>query len=497
MDFTVSRLICFPTRPVGGVTEQATVAFILSDWIPHDIISTHEKIVEACMICTGSQPLVFALRDTTLLPQSSLGKISRAKMQSLFERGYFDHEIETYTSVVRRLMANGHDAPPDETVIPTREEACLLDDFREIMRMQTSKNSVEFSLNTPLFELSFTSIDLVRLKRRIDHRLGISVPVIVLMKNPTIRRLAVALNDLVSSSSRQVIISNGALTASAGDYDPVVVLRDSGGRTPLWLIHPGVGEVLVFVGLAQQLATDERLVFALRARGFEPGQSHFGSIAEMVDVYAIAVRSHQPKGPYALGGYSYGAIVAFELAKALQAQGETVQFLAVCNLPPHIAWRMRQLSWIPCLLHLCMFLGLVNEDWVESWLNDMNDIKSREEAISLVQKARSKQRWEELGLDENGLETWVNLAYGLQSMAVDYEPSGVVKTMDVFHAVPLKAAAKSRKEWLEGHLQTWEDFCLTAPRFHEVDGEHYTMLGPNHVVGFARILRQALKERGL
>lgn len=301
------------------------------------------------------------------------------------------------------------------------------------MEMQSSNGCASLGLTTPLFELGFTSIDLIRLKRRIDSRLGISVPVIV----------------------------------------------------------------LVFVSLAQQLASDERPVFALRARGFEPGQTCFNSVAEMVSVYVSSIRSRQPKGPYALGGYSYGAMVAFELAKELQSRGETVQFLAAFNLPPYIAWRMRHLTWIPCFFHLCMFLRLVNEDWVEERLKDVQSIRSRTEAKALVRQVQDSDRWDELGLDGTALETWADISYGLQRLAVDYEPSGMVKTMDIFHAVPLKAAASSRKEWLENHLWKWNEFCSTRPRFYEVGGEHYTMLDPDHVVAFAETLRIAMRARGL
>jgi len=101
------------------------------------------------------------------------------------------------------------------------------------------------------------------------------------------------------------------------DYDPVVTLKSSGTKKPLWLIHPGVGEVLVFVGLSQPLADNGRPIYALRTRGFESGHTRFSSIIETVDTYVQAIRRRQPQGPYALAGYIYGAILAFETAKRL------------------------------------------------------------------------------------------------------------------------------------------------------------------------------------
>lgn len=82
-------------------------------------------------------------------------------------------------------------------------------------------------------------------------------------------------------------------------------------------------------------------------------------------------------------------------------------------------------------------------------------------------------------------------------MAVDYTPDGMVHVLDVFHAIPLKVAAQSPDEWVTKHLSKWSDFCWTKPRFHSVGGAHYTMLGPEHVYDFSRVLRAALRARGL
>src|SRR5262249_19053393 len=128
--------------------------------------------------------------------------------------------------------------------------------------------------------------------------------------------------------------------AQAG-YDPLVRLQHTGDGVPLFCVHPGLGEGLVFVNLAKYLV-NERPFFALRARGFGPGEKPFGSFAEMVDAYATAIRRVQPHGPYAVAGYSYGGAVAFEIAKALEAQGEPVPFVGIFNLPPHISGRMNE-----------------------------------------------------------------------------------------------------------------------------------------------------------
>lgn len=99
-----------------------------------------------------------------------------------------------------------------------------------------------------------------------------------------------------------------------------------------------------------------------------------------------------------------------------------------------------------------------------------------------------------------GLETWTNLcivAYSMQYAAVDYEPSGMVDSMDVFVAIPLAEVAKDMNDWKTNHLSKWADFSKTAPRFHEVDGAHYTMIGPDNVYSFQRRLKAVLQYRNI
>ncbi len=123
--------------------------------------------------------------------------------------------------------------------------------------------------------------------------------------------------------------------------------------------------------------------------------------------------------------------------------------------------------------------------------------ETRDKALKKVLAATSQHRLDELGLGEPELIRWTGVAFGLQSMAVDYEPSGRVGAIDIFHAIPLKVAAGSQKEWIEDHLSKWGDFSETEPRFHQVGGAHYTMIGPNHVSSFSKTLIAALKSRGL
>jgi acyl-CoA synthetase (AMP-forming)/AMP-acid ligase II/thioesterase domain-containing protein len=466
-----SYYVCFSYRQAGRQTEELCVVY-LPAYTPEDIearVHTLNAIVQTVMLQISVRPYVLPL-DTSQLSKSTLGKLSRSKIRAALERGDYKAYQEVNDESIKSWRASSYSEPANDM------EMLLLAELEASLELPAR----EVGVTTSVFEMGVTSIDLIKLKRRIEVRLGLKaeIPMVTMMTNPTARSLAAALKDLDGPQ----------------EYDPVVVLQHRGSKTPLWLIHPGVGEVLVFLGLAKHI--NERPVYALRARGFEQDQSHFQSIDEAVTTYHAAIKARQPEGPYAIAGYSYGTMLAFETAKVLERHGDEVRFLGSFNLPPHIKFRMQQLSWTQCLLHLSYFLELITEEHAIEIAAEMQQ-RSKEEAVAHLVKVATPARMAELALTAEALADWAALAYGLQSMAREYEPSGSVATMDVFCALPLAAVAKSKEEWLQGHLSRWADFCRTEPRFHDVDGAHYTMIGPDYVYTFQRKLKMVLKSRNL
>jgi len=57
---------------------------------------------------------------------------------------------------------------------------------------------------------------------------------------------------------------------------------------------------------------------------------------EMVTTYLAEIRAVQPEGPYFLGGYSLGGLIAYEMARQLQAQGQDVASLVVIDAYPPV-----------------------------------------------------------------------------------------------------------------------------------------------------------------
>ncbi|KAF7595499.1 hypothetical protein BBP40_005835 [Aspergillus hancockii] len=460
---------CFCSFPPGGETEEICVVY-LPNYTPEDMsarVQTTDAIAKTVMMSTGSRPQIIPL-DRSLLQRSALGKLPRGKIKASYEQGAYRDYNEINNEVVRLYRKLTRVPPQDEF-----EQRIF-----NIMVASIGLSQQEFSVNSPVFELGITSIELIKLKKNLEEHLDRveEIPIMTIMMNPTVRGLSRALRGLQSSAG----------------YSPVVILQSEGQKTPLWLFHPGVGEVLVFLNLAKFIR--DRPVYALRARGFNEGEKPFASIEEAVNTYYAAIKEKQPNGPYALAGYSYGSMLAFEVGKMIEQYGDEVAFLGSFNLPPHIKSRMRQLDFKECLLHLSYFLDLMSEERARELAAELGNTP-REETLEIVLQNARQTRLAELALSRNALLKWACLAFALQSMAIDYEPSGSITGIDVFYCIPLAVVATSKQQWREEHLSKWKDFTRSEPRFHDVGGAHYTMLSPDYVVGFQKVLRGALDAR--
>ncbi len=95
---------------------------------------------------------------------------------------------------------------------------------------------------------------------------------------------------------------------------------------PLFMVHGGGGEIL-FLHAFEWARRGDRRVYGLRAQGMAGKAPPLTRIEDMADLYLRQIRTVWPEGPFLLGGYCVGGIVAFEMAQRLHAEGKHVPFL--------------------------------------------------------------------------------------------------------------------------------------------------------------------------
>ncbi|MFF4500609.1 alpha/beta fold hydrolase [Streptomyces sp. NPDC001401] len=463
-DVARSYVAAFPTRAPGSDTEQLVIAFHAecADGDELALYRVLSAVRSTVVMHWGFRPAIVLPLPIAAFPKTSLGKIQRALMRKRLEAGAYD-EVKTYVDdlVLRRL--GGYTAPEGDT------EQVLAGIYAEMFDTDPER----LSATANFFDLGGTSLDILRLRSLVAQRLGAhDLQIITVLRSPTVRALAAHLDGAADGEQ---------------EYDPIVPMQTTGDRTPLFCVHPGVGEVLVFVNLAKYFVGD-RPFYALRARGFNPGEKPFESFAEMVDTYVRAIRSRQPHGPYAVAGYSYGGAVAFEIAKVLEAQGERVDFVGSFNLPPHIKYRMNELDFIETAANLAFFLELIDKKQSLELPARLRPLPRDEQLAHFIDHA-PEGRLAELDLTFEKFKAWAELADRLTDLGRTYSPAGTVRSLSVFYAIPLRG---TKEDWLNNELRRWDEHVTGENRYIDVPGEHYTLMGPAHVATFQSILRKEL-----
>jgi amino acid adenylation domain-containing protein len=178
------------------------------------------------------------------------------------------------------------------------------------------------------FELGGDSLAALRLFSRICGELGTTLPMTTLIAAPTLAGLAAAID---------------AGSADAGVV-PLVRLREGSGP-PLVCLHGGDGGVFFYRQLAESLQPDIPLL-TLESPALGAAEPPAGMEVEaLARRYLVALRRHQPQGPYRLAGYSFGGVMAYEMAARLRAAGEEVAFLGLFDTEnPAAAWRRYSLA---------------------------------------------------------------------------------------------------------------------------------------------------------
>ncbi|HEX7243927.1 MAG TPA: alpha/beta fold hydrolase, partial [Longimicrobiaceae bacterium] len=164
------------------------------------------------------------------------------------------------------------------------------------------------------FALGGHSLLALRLLSTVERISGRRVPLATLLAGPTVERLALAAR------------SENALAAAG----PLVPIQPAGDEPPLFLVHAAGGNAVSFAALARHLGPRQP-VFGLQSRGLEGEEPPHARVEDMAADYLAQLRAVQGEGPYRLGGWSMGGLVAFEMARLLEAVGEEVDLVALLD----------------------------------------------------------------------------------------------------------------------------------------------------------------------
>jgi amino acid adenylation domain-containing protein len=274
------RLVAFVAPRDGAVRDPRLIRRFLSTRLPLYMLPTDVRYLDA-------------------LPMTASGKIDRTKL--VVPEGATAVEPESRG-----------ESPQD------RVERAVAAIFERLLKLESVGRDDDF------FLLGGDSLLAVELQMRLVQTFGTRVG--NFHQGATVARIAADVRAAAESARRP------------GPLPVLVPLWQSGGETPLFIVHGRHGQA--FVGAHfMQLLGDDQPVWAFQARGLDGLSEPHATVEDMAADYLRELRAQRPRGPYFLGGLCAGAYVAVAMARALRGAGETV--LPLLLLDPPNNGRMR------------------------------------------------------------------------------------------------------------------------------------------------------------
>jgi thioesterase domain-containing protein/acyl carrier protein len=331
-------------------------------------------------------------------------------------------------------------------------------------------NVKPISVNDNFFELGGHSLLAVRLMAKINQQLGRKLPLAALFQGSTIENLARLLRQTELDS-----------------WSPLVSLQPLGDKSPFFCVHPVGGNVLAYASLARLLGT-ERPVYGLQSLGLEEGQEPYSSVEEMAAYYLKSVRLVQPVGPYLLGGWSMGGVIAFEMARQLHASGQTVATLILIDsIIPHRS-ELIEKDDFSLLTHFALDNG-IPLDRFETEPNRWTKLAPNEQLNYVFNKAR------ELGLlpaemSIREVERLFALFKSNRRALRRYMPQQYLGRITLFSASEQLDGPAS----LETEAMNWAKWAVEGVDQHRIEGNHYTIIQEPQINVIAAMLRKQFED---
>ena len=234
----------------------------------------------------------------------------------------------------------------------------------------------DVAFDDDFFDMGGHSLIAIRLMARIHRDLGVRFQLATLFEAPTIEKLAALVREerpeidtilAASATATDDAATDSTVESTAANRpsrppphrhrphrrrrrrrgrppraDCLIPVRRSGDKEPFFVVH-GAGGNVMFLSTLGRAMPDDRPVYGFQARGVNVGESIDPSIEAMAERYVAALREFKP-GPYLLGGYSGGGIVALEMVHQLRELGEEVSYCVLFDTIPqdHVDPRPRQ-----------------------------------------------------------------------------------------------------------------------------------------------------------
>jgi amino acid adenylation domain-containing protein len=395
----------------------------------------------------------------------------------------------------------------------TQTEATLIDIWQELLRLK------QVTVHDNFFELGGHSLLATQMTSRVRDAFGLELPLQTVFESPTIAQLAPILDTLHQTptpkvpplvrldraahrrsrsqlSSTQVepfqnlhvpaspFINNPISFDSILSRSPLVPLTLGNSKQPFFCIHPMFGVVFPYLELARCLGGD-RSFYGLQPLGLDGKVTPLNRIEAIAAYYIRAIQTLQPQGPYFLGGWSFGGLVAFEMAQQLTQAGHQIALLAMLDTPApcnklsvyqSLKFLLGTALW--SILPFLQDFGALATERFQFW----NAWFSRWQWSVIASQLPEESRLQLL--DESAIAPILPIVYANAQAAYRYVPQPYPNRIVLFKALEKSTGGQDL-------TLGWNTLAQDV-QLHSVAGNHLSLLKQPHVQTLAEQLRPYL-----
>jgi len=357
-------------------------------------------------------------------------------------------------------------APTTKNYVPPRnsQELQLVKMWEDILGVKSVGVCSNF------FELGGHSLLAVRLMNRIEQELGQSLPLSTLFQSSTVEQLAGIL-------TKEQVVYN---------HSPLVPIQPKGSQLPIFCVHPAGGTVFCYLELAQLLGKEQPF-YGLQCLGQVEGEEPLTSVEDMAAVYQKALREVQPKGPYILMGWSFGGMVALEIANNLLTEGEQVAFLGLIDTytPSQLPDEEQLSENVEVVLEL--FGGNLSLPWEE--LREL----SQEEQVTLIWQQARQANLVYPDFEATQLERLLHIMKLNHKAMRNYSLPTYPGVITLFRAEAGSVAVSQEVVGVDTTLG-WKEVAIAGVEINTVPGYHEYMVHQPNVAILANQLQSCIEK---
>jgi amino acid adenylation domain-containing protein len=424
------------------------------------VLEQQREIVQAAVAAlidkSGEKFLVayFVPADTTWNPGRDLKDRLKSRLPQYMVPNIYirlkSMPLTTNGKIDRRALP-----PPDQyssRIVPdylgARDpfETKLVRIFEEVLNVRP------VGIHDDFFELGGHSLLAARLTALVAASFETEVPVSALFDSPTVAKLA----ELLRNTKTDI------------QSDSLVLIRDGGPCRPFFCVHPMGGGVLCYRPLAMSMPAGRRIYGLQVPDGVQPERIE-SSIEQIAARYNAAVLSAQAEGPYLLGGHSFGALIALEMAQQLMAAGKNVALLAVMDLG--LDWPRPPADADDAAILFHLFGPLL-----DSSIDDFRKLRPWQKIFRITEAAR-KASFIPTEIPQERIRRFVQMCKVLHRAQSQYEAKPFAGKVALFKANEVLDKRFSSPDPSMG----WGRGVPGNLQIHTTPGNHYSMIEQPHV----------------